>query len=90
MTFENLPLYDGETVSEVYRVLGEENGFAAQQAFLGYQTYLINPFSFDDGETRYYSNVEYINNIAHRLYMMASLAYSHHRAHRININTTQA
>jgi hypothetical protein len=59
LTFENLPLYDGETVSEVYRILGEENGFAAQQAFLGYQAYLINPLNFADGETRYYSNVEY-------------------------------
>ena len=66
LTFENLPLYDGETVPEVYRVLGEENGFAAQQAFLGYQAYIINPFNFVDDETKYYSNLEY-GNLDHGL-----------------------
>ena len=66
LNFENLPLYDGETIEEVYRILGEENGFAAQQAFLGYQSYIINPFSFEDGETQYYSNVEY-GQLDHRL-----------------------
>lgn len=71
LTFENLPLYEGETISEVYRILGEENGFDAQQAFLGYQTYLINPFSFDDGETRYYSNVEYAK-VDHQLDILSN------------------
>ena len=28
LDFNNLPLYEGETIQEVYRVLGEENGFA--------------------------------------------------------------
>ena len=46
LAFENLPLYDDETIPEVYRILGEDKGFAAQQAFLGYQAYLINPFNF--------------------------------------------
>lgn len=66
LDFNNLPLYEGETIQEVYRVLGEENGFAAQQAFLGYQSYIINPFSFEDGETQYYSNVEY-GQLDHKL-----------------------
>ena len=66
LAFENLPLYDDETIPEVYRILGEDKGFAAQQAFLGYQAYLINPFNFEDGETRYTSNVEY-NVVKHEL-----------------------
>ena len=70
LAFENLPLYDGETIPEVYRVLGEENGFAAQQAFLGYQAYIINPFNFVDGETKYYSNVEY-GNLDHELNILS-------------------
>ena len=66
LNFENLSLYQGETIKEVYSVLGEESGFAAQQAFLGYQSYIINPFSFEDGETQYYSNVQY-GKLDHRL-----------------------
>ncbi|MFQ3341017.1 MAG: hypothetical protein ACI9TK_000672 [Flavobacteriaceae bacterium] len=66
LAFENLPVYEGESVSGIYRTLGEENGFAAQQAFLGYQSYIINPFSFEDGNTQYYSNVDY-NQVNHQL-----------------------
>ena len=52
LDFENLPIYDGETVSEVYKILGAENGFGAQQAFLGYQSYIVNPFNFENGNTK--------------------------------------
>ncbi|MDA9015073.1 hypothetical protein N9H69_00125 [Flavobacteriaceae bacterium] len=70
LAFENLPLYEEESIPEVYRVLGEENGFAAQQAFLGYQAYLINPFNFIDGETRYYSNIDY-TKVDHELEILS-------------------
>lgn len=70
LAFENLPLYEGETIPEVYRILGEENGFAAQQAFLGYQSYIINPFSFEDNETEYYSNLDY-NQVDQRLQILS-------------------
>ena len=66
LDFENLPIYDGETVSEVYRILGDENGFGAQQAFLGFQSYIVNPFNFENGNTEYYSNVDY-NQVNHQL-----------------------
>jgi hypothetical protein len=59
LPFKNLPLYSDESIKDAYRVLGEENGYGAQQAFLGYQAYLINPLSFQEDETNYYSNVEY-------------------------------
>ena len=66
LDFENLPLYDDETISEVYKISGDENGFGAQQAFLGYQSYIVNPFNFENGNTQYYSNVEY-NQVNHQL-----------------------
>ena len=66
LDFENLPLYDDETISEVYKILGDENGYGAQQAFLGYQSYIVNPFNFENGNTQYYSNVEY-NQVNHQL-----------------------
>jgi hypothetical protein len=66
LAFENLPLYDDETPSEVYQILGEEQGFAAQQAFLGYQGYIIDPESLEDKNTSYESNVEY-QNVNHQV-----------------------
>ena len=66
LPFENLPLYENEEIKDVYRFLGEEKGYAAQQAFLGYQSYIINPFSFDDKETEYFSNLEY-GQVDHKL-----------------------
>lgn len=66
LAFQHLPLYDDETVSEIYSYLSENIGYGAQQAFLGYQAYLLNPSAFDDNNTDYYSNVEF-NQLNHKL-----------------------
>lgn len=42
---ELLETVDDESISDLYRYLGENEGFGAQQAFLGYQAYVINPES---------------------------------------------
>jgi hypothetical protein len=53
-----LDLQSGETISSLYRFLGENYGFGAQQAFLGYQSYIIDPLDFDNpNNTTYISNV---------------------------------
>ena len=53
--YEDLIIYDNETVKSVYELLGEEYGYADQQAFLGFQSFIINPN--DDGG--YNSNALY-------------------------------
>ena len=58
IAFEDIQLYDEETIASVYQYLGDEIGFGAQQAFLGYQSFIIDPFTDDPGETRYFSNVD--------------------------------
>ncbi|PHQ29544.1 OmpP1/FadL family transporter [Leeuwenhoekiella nanhaiensis] len=50
---ELLELQDGETLDELYQFLGENESFGAQQAFLGYQGYLIDPESSDLNNTSY-------------------------------------
>lgn len=53
-----LETLEGETISELYQFLGENEGFGAQQAFLGFQAFVIDPVdptSFD--------NTEYIANV---------------------------
>ena len=54
-----LQLQSGETISSLYRYLGETEGTAAQNAFLGYQAFLFDPVEPND-----LSNVTYTSNIA--------------------------
>ncbi|MDT0689453.1 outer membrane protein transport protein [Salegentibacter sp. F188] len=53
-----LETVDGESVTDLYTYLGENQGFGTQQAMLGYQGYIINPESTDLDNTSYNSSVE--------------------------------
>ncbi len=53
LKLSDLDLYEDETISDVYKILGDEIGFGAQQAFLGYQSYLINPVDFNPNNDKY-------------------------------------
>lgn len=50
-----LETMDDETVTDLYRFLGENESFGAQQAFLGYQGFVINPDSPELDNTSYSS-----------------------------------
>lgn len=50
-----LETMEDETVTDLYRYLGENEGFGAQQAFLGYQGFVINPDSPELDNTSYSS-----------------------------------
>lgn len=53
-----IALREGESVSELYQFLGETEGFGAQQAFLGFQSFIIDPLDINDpNNTVYFSNV---------------------------------
>ncbi len=60
---------NNETIDYVYQWLGENAGFQTQQAFLGYQAYIINPVDeTNDDNTAYtpnadFSNVEHLSKI---------------------------
>ena len=53
-----LQLQGGESISDLYAYLGENRGTRAQNAFLGYQGYIIDPVNPDDLQ-----NTSYISNI---------------------------
>lgn len=55
----NLSVFDGESIQSVYKTLGDSYGYGDQQAFLGYQSYLIN--HIDDLTNNYVSNAIYSN-----------------------------
>ena len=58
-----LQLQGGESISDLYAYLGENEGTRAQNAFLGYQGYIIDPVDPDDLQ-----NTSYVSNIASGAY----------------------
>ena len=52
-SIDNLNVSNNESISSVYRWLGENYGYPDQQAFLAYQSYLIN---YDEDSGSFYSN----------------------------------
>ncbi len=52
---DELQYREGESLSERYDLLGERIGYSAQQALLGFQSYLINPVDDRPNNTSYVS-----------------------------------
>lgn len=52
-----LETVNDESISDLYRYLGVNEGFGAQQAFLGYQAYIIDPDSDNINNTSYSSAI---------------------------------
>ena len=53
-----LETLDGESISDLYQFLGENQGFGAQQAFLGFQSFILEPATFSPDNEVYFSNTE--------------------------------
>ena len=53
----NISAFEGESVSEAYSAIGSSFGYQNQQAFLGYNGYIIEPAEESDGNTIYTSNI---------------------------------
>ncbi|WGK63692.1 OmpP1/FadL family transporter [Croceiramulus getboli] len=70
-----LQLQDNESIDDLYQFLGENEGFSAQQAFLGYQAFVIEPNDNNDpNNTAYFSNVA-SGNFDQR-YLYSSFGYN--------------
>ncbi|WP_046746049.1 OmpP1/FadL family transporter [Kordia zhangzhouensis] len=62
----------GESDTDTYLILGEDFGFAAQQGFLGYEGFVINPDSNDNANTSYSSNADYSAGADHNYVVQTS------------------
>ena len=51
---EDIEIFENETIVQRYSDLGSDEGFGAQQAFLGYRSFLINPIYPDDNTSSQY------------------------------------
>jgi len=52
----DLLVYENETISDAYKYIGDNFGFGSQQAFLGFQSFIINS---NEDENIYVSNSKY-------------------------------
>lgn len=53
----NISALPGETATQAYADIGSSYGYRHQQAFLGYDSYILEPVSNDDDNTAYSSNI---------------------------------
>lgn len=52
-----LQLQPGETIDDLYAFLGQTEGVAAQNAFLGFQGFIFDPVENEPNNTQYLSNI---------------------------------
>lgn len=70
-----LDLQPGESIGNLYSYLGQNEGTAAQNAFLGYQAFLFDPVNPDDlSNTTYTSNIS--GNSFNQEYLYLSEGYN--------------
>ena len=58
LRLDEISALPGETISEAYNEIGSFYGYGNQQAFLGYEGYIINPVEDTDDNTAYTSNID--------------------------------
>ncbi|MGB5662670.1 OmpP1/FadL family transporter [Eudoraea sp.] len=71
------PLFvqDGELIEDAYLDIGSSLGFGPQQAFLGFQSGVIDPVDFDDdNNTEYISNAQY--NTVNQEFLQSTRGYN--------------
>lgn len=57
LRLDHISAYDDESISQAYAEIGSYFGYAHQQAFLGYYSYIIEPNEYVDDNTLYSSNI---------------------------------
>ena len=57
LRFDEISAFPGETTSQAYSEIGSAYGYTNQQAFLGYDSYILEPANTNDDNTLYSSNI---------------------------------
>lgn len=60
VNLSDISVNNNESISSVYRWLGNNYGYYAQQAFLGYQSYLLD---YNESTNKFYSLARYANGL---------------------------
>jgi len=57
LRLDQISAFEDESITDAYVDIGNTFGYPHQQAFLGYESFIIEPDSFEDDNTSYTSNV---------------------------------
>lgn len=57
LRLDEISALPGESYSQAYSEIGSIYGYGNQQAFLGYESYILEPADFNDDNTTYTSNI---------------------------------
>jgi len=57
LRLDQISAFENETITDAYVDIGNTYGYAHQQAFLGYESFIVEPDEFTDDNSSYYSNV---------------------------------
>jgi long-subunit fatty acid transport protein len=78
---ELLQLQSGESISSLYSYLGENEGTSAQNAFLGYQGFIIDPIDGGNSE-----NDQYVSNISPGIFNQDYAYLTHGTKNKYTVN----
>ena len=74
LRLDEISRFDGETYSEAYSDIGSTYGYTNQQAFLGYESFIIEAENNTDDNTDYFSNI--VGNSFEQDYAYTSTGYN--------------
>jgi hypothetical protein len=57
LRLDEISSFVGETISQAYGEIGSFYGYSNQQAFLGYESFILEPVNDTDNNTSYFSNI---------------------------------
>ncbi|NND53318.1 MAG: transporter [Flavobacteriaceae bacterium] len=57
LRLDQISAFEGESYTDAYGDIGATFGYQHQQAFLGFESYILEPETFDDDNTVYMSNI---------------------------------
>ena len=57
LRLDQISAFENESITDAYVDIGNVYGYGHQQAFLGYESFIIDPVEFNNNNSSYYSNV---------------------------------
>ena len=74
LRLDQISAFEGESITEAYIDIGNVYGFSHQQAFLGYESFIIEPLEYTNENSSYYSNVQ--SGVFNQTYRSISRGYN--------------
>ena len=74
LRLDQISAFEGESITEAYIDIGNVYGFSHQQAFLGYESFIIEPLEYANENSSYYSNVQ--SGVFNQTYRSISRGYN--------------